>query len=115
MKSQKYILIISVLILLGKGRTDACGPYYPDDPNYILMFRSCSPEQERQWQEGCRFQDFEKEQNCILWQNITSPSIPLSDIEKIIYDAELSSLDELSTGNLSDIEFAKWLSDQNHH
>ena len=109
MKSLKYILVISILILLGKGRADACGPYFPDDPNYILMFRSCSPELERQWQEGCRFQDYEKEQNCLLWQNITSSSIPLGDIEKVIYDARLSDLNDLSKGKLSGNKFAKWL------
>ncbi|MDE5858698.1 MAG: hypothetical protein K2H32_10150 [Muribaculaceae bacterium] len=114
MKSLKYILVISALILLGVAQVNACGPYYPDDPNYILMFRSCSPELERQWQEGCRFQDFEKVQNCILWQDITSSSIPLSDIEKVIYGARLSNLNKFSTGNLSDNEFAKWLSDPNH-
>ena len=113
-KSLKYTLVISILILMGVGRTNACGPYDPDDPNYILMFRSCSPELERQWQDGCRFQDYEKEQNCILWQNITSPSIPLSDIEKIVYDAAISDLNNLSTGSLSDNKFAKWLSDSNH-
>lgn len=114
MKSLKYILVISILILLGKGRADACGPYFPDDPNYILMFRSCSPELERQWQEGCRFQDYEKEQNCLLWQKITSTSIPLGDIEKVIYDARLSDLNDLSTGKLSDNKFAKWLSATSH-
>lgn len=114
MKYLKYILVISILILLGESRADACGPYYPDDPNYILMFRSCSPELEHQWQEGCRFQDYEKEQNCILWENITSSSIPLNDIEKVIYDARLSDLNDLSTGKLSDNKFAKWLSAPNH-
>lgn len=102
------------MILLGEGRADACGPDYPDDPNCILMFRSCSPELERQWQDGCRFQDFEKEQNCILWQNITSASISLSDIKKIIYDARLSDLNNFSTGSFSDNEFAKWLADPKH-
>lgn len=115
MKSLKYILVISILVLLGNGRADACGPYFPDDPNYILMFRSCSPELERQWQEGCRFQDYEKEQNCLLWQNITSSSIPLVDIEKVIYDARLSDLNDLSKGKLSGNRFAKWLSAPNHH
>lgn len=99
---------------MGGGRTDACGPYYPDDPNYILMFRSCSPELERQWLDGCRFQDYEKEQNCILWQNITSPSIPISDIEKVIYDARLSDINDLSSSSLSNNKFAKWLSNPNH-
>ena len=114
MKSLRYILVISALILLGGGRTEACGPYFPDDPNYILMFRSCSPELERQWQEGCRFQDYEKEQNCILWQSITSSALPLDDIEKVVYDARLSDLDDLSAGNLQDNEFAKWLSVPEH-
>ena len=114
MKFLRYILIISILILLGKGKTNACGPYFPDDPNYILMFRSCSPELEYQWQEGCRFQDYEREQNCILWQNITSVLIPLKDIEKVIYDARLSDLNNLSTGKLSNNKFAKWLSTSNH-
>ncbi len=99
---------------MGGRRTGACGPYYPDDPNYILMFRSCSPELERQWQDGCRFQDYEKDQNCILWQNITSPSIPISDIEKVIYDAILPDINDLSSGSLSNNKFAKWLSNSNH-
>ena len=114
MKSLKYILVISLLIILGAGRTDACGPYYPDAPNYILMFRSCSPELERQWQEGCRFQDYEKEQNCLLWQSITLSSLPLDDIEKVVYDAKLTDLDDLPTGKLADNKFAKWLSDSVH-
>lgn len=114
MKYLKYILVISILILLGESRADACGPYFPDDPNYILMFRSCSLELERQWQEGCRFQDYEKEQNCILWHKITSSSIPLNNIEKVIYDARLSDLNSLSTRKLSDNKFAKWLSVPGH-
>ena len=114
MKSLKYILLISVLILLGEEQTEACGPYFPDDPNYILLFRSCSPELERQWQEGCRFQGYEKEQNCLLWQSITSSSLPLDDIEKVVYDAKLTDLDDLPTGKLTDNKFAKWLSDSAH-
>lgn len=95
MKSLKLILVINVLILLREGQAYACGPFYPDDPNHILMFRSCSPELECQWQHGCRFQEYEKEQNCILWQNITSSSIPLRDIEKVIYDAGFSEFNDL--------------------
>lgn len=114
MKSLKYILAISIFILLGKSRADACGPDFPDDPNYIMMFRSCSPELERQGQERCHFQDYEKEQNCFLWQKITSTSIPLNDIEKVIYDARLSDLNNLSSGKLSNNKFAKWLSVPSH-
>lgn len=70
MKSIKYILTISVLLISTTSKISACGPYYPDDPKHILMFRSCSPELERQWQEGCRFQDYEKYENCVLWQKL---------------------------------------------
>lgn len=110
MKSLKFILAISVFFLLGVARTEACGPYYPDDPNYILMFRSCSPELEQQWQDGCRFQDYEKEQNCFLWQQVTASSIPVKDIEKVIYDARLAELNDLSGGILAGNKFAQWLS-----
>lgn len=110
MKYLKYILIINVLSLIGVLRIDACEPFYSDDPNYIKMFRCCSPELERQWQNGCRFLDYEKEQNCLLWQSITSMSIPVRDIEKVVYKARLSDLKDLSNGKLSDNKFAKWLS-----
>lgn len=113
MKYLKYILAIS-LCLQGFARIDACGPYYPDDPNHILMFRSCSQELERQWQEGCRFQDYEKEQNCLLWQQITSSSIPIEDIKEIVYDARLADLSDLSEGTLPSNKFTQWLSSPIH-
>ncbi len=114
MKSLKSILASSALLLGGVGTAEACGPYYPDDPNYIPMFRSCSPELERQWQEGCRFQDYEKEQNCLLWQSVTTSTIPLEDIEKVVYEAGLADLNDLSGANLSNNKFAGWLADPKH-
>lgn len=114
MKSLKSILAGSALLLGAAGTAEACGPYYPDDPNYIPMFRSCSPELERQWQEGCRFQDYEKEQNCLLWQSITTATIPLEDIEKVVYEAMLADLNDLSGANLSNNKFAGWLADPKH-
>ncbi len=114
MKYLKYILAISLVIFLGAVRISACGPYYPDDPNYILMFRSCSPELERQWQDGCRFQEYEKEQNCLIWQLITDSSIPVEDIEKVVYDARLTDLNDLTGGKLASNKFARWLSSPKH-
>lgn len=109
MKYLKYTLAISLMAIAGTQRMEACGPFYPEKPNHIKMFRSCSPELESQWQEGCRFQDYEKEENCLLWQNITSPSIPLDDIERVIYTAGLRDLQDLPAGSLSDNKFAQWL------
>lgn len=102
------------MTLLGVNRAKGCGPDSPSDPGYLKLFRSCSPELERQWQEGCRFQDYEKEQNCLLWQRMTSSSIPLRDIEKVVYDVRLSELKDLSKSTLSDNKFAKWLSAPGH-
>lgn len=109
MKSIKYILTISVLIFSAISEISACGPYYPADPKHILMFRSCSSELERQWQEGCRFQDYEKYENCILWQKLTSSSISSKDIEDVVYNSTLKDLKELSKGSLSENRFAQWL------
>lgn len=109
MKYLKYILAISIILTLS-GNVEACGPYYPDDPGYLKIFRSCSPELEKQWQEGCRFQDYEKEQNCLLWQKITSSSIPLRDIERVVYTASLSEILNLKGESFSDNQFAQWLS-----
>lgn len=109
MKYLKYTLAISLMAIAGTQRMEACGPFYPEKPEHIKMFRSCSLELESQWQEGCRFQDYEKEENCLLWQKITSPSIPLKDIEKVIYTAHLSDLRDLPAGSLSDNKFAQWL------
>ena len=93
---------------------EACGPYYPDDPRNLFMFRSCSPELERQWQEGCRFQDYEKDENCRLWQKLTSRSIPLKDIEDVVYGAKLKDLELLPEGPLSDNRFSQWLASPKH-
>lgn len=109
MKLIKYILTISIIALLSAFRVEACGPYYPDAPMRICIFRSCSPELERQWQEGCRFQDYEKDENCLLWQKLTSTTIPLKDIEKVVYDARLKDIRELPDGRLAENKFAEWL------
>lgn len=114
MKYLKSILSISLLILLGKDRISACGQYFPDNSNNILMFRSCSPQLEKQWHDGCRFQEYEKEQNCLLWQHITSATIPLEDIKKVVYEARLSDLKELTGGELANNQFARWLSSPKH-
>ena len=114
MKSIRYIIAISIVTIFCSLRVDACGPYPVADPTHIRMFRSCSPELERQWQEGCRFQDYEKDENCLLWQRITSSAIPLMDIENVVYNAKLKDLKDLSTGNFASNKFAGWLNQTNH-
>ncbi|MCM1449872.1 MAG: hypothetical protein NC082_05990 [Clostridiales bacterium] len=103
-----------MLTVLGIGRNSACGPYFPEDPASIRIFRSCTPELERQWQEGCRFQDYEKYENCLLWQKITSPSIPIKDIESVVYDARLKDITNFHRSKLTDNKFAQWLARPTH-
>jgi len=114
MKSIKYILAISILTVTASPQIEACGPYYAENPDHIEIFRSCSPELERQWQEGYRFQDYEKDENCKLWQTITSSSIPLSDIKDVIYSSRMSDLHDLSGEKLAGNQFAQWLSKPEH-
>lgn len=116
MKSTKYILAISglLLTLTTTSKIQACGTDYPDNPKQILMFRSSSPELNRQWQEGCRFHDYEKYENCLLWQKLTSKDISLKDIEQVVYDAPFSELKKLPEGTLSGNRFAQWLMSPKH-
>lgn len=114
MKSIKYILAISVMLIITTLPTVACGPYYPENPASIRVFRSCTPELERQWQEGCRFQDYEKYENCLLWQKITSTDIPLKDIEHVVYDARLKDITNLPQGKFAGNKFAEWLIQPTH-
>lgn len=105
MKSIKYILAISVMLITATLPTVACGPYYPENPASIRVFRSCTPDLERQWQEGCRFQDYEKYENCLLWQKITSTDIPLKDIEHVVYDARINDILNFPQGKLAGNKF----------
>ena len=110
MKSIRYIAAISIALIAGAiTEIRACGPYGPDNPMHIKMFRACSPEAERQWQEGCRLQDYEKAENCLLWQQLTSPDIPLRDIERLVYDTPMRDFVFLKEGYFEDNKFAKWL------
>lgn len=109
MKSIKYILAISFAAIAAVFAAEACGPYSMTNPAYLKIFRSCSPELEQQWEAGCRFQDYEKDENCALWQNITSPSIPLKDIETLVYDTNLYGLNHLADSTYANNKFAQWL------
>ncbi len=114
MKSIKYILAISAVAIFMPADVKACGPFPPYEPELIRMFRCCSPDLERQWHEGCRFQGYEKDENCLLWQEITSSNIPLRDIRAVVYEAGLKDLRSLPQGPLVGNKFAQWLGQPGH-
>lgn len=71
---------IAISLALGLGaaaaESEACGPYYIT-PQWADFFSS-----DRQ---GYSAAYFERQENLRLWQEATSPDIPLSDIEQVVY------------------------------
>ncbi|MCM1028847.1 MAG: hypothetical protein NC342_01180 [Pseudoflavonifractor sp.] len=114
MKSIKYILTISLALIVTTLPASACYIYFPDNDEYVNIFRAYSPTMESQGLEGRRLQESDKYLNCLLWQKITSPSIPLADIERVVYDAPLLHLSNLAQGPLAGNKFAQWLAEPAH-
>lgn len=56
--------------------TKGCGPYYPLIPTPDFFADA--------YQEDA-YRDYDRDENLVLWQRLTSDRIPLSDIEKAVY------------------------------
>lgn len=99
MKSLRYLLIISLLLLPRISR--ACfTPYYL--PNGYYMFRACSYEKNKPKDEI--------KENCLAWQQLTSETIPLEDIRKVVYTMTLDDYQEFyRTGKAGNNLFARWI------
>lgn len=90
LKAFRIILLLSLSI-----SSYACGPFFPiiPTPRYFPLDRSVKT-----------MSEFDKEENLLLWQQLTSPDIPLSDIEEAVYsDSREKFIDKIHTpgsGNL---------------
>lgn len=87
MKSKNYTLSIGVisclaaLIMVSTPSAQACGPFFPCIPT-PKFFSSADG--------GRSSREFEKMENLRLWQELTSPEIPLEDIDEVVYgDGEI--------------------------
>lgn len=110
MKHFSYILFFSLLFT---SSIFACGPF---DRSYLAedyyMFRLFGDNMEGNYpQSSLKAQYLE---NCKEWAKITSQTIPLDDIEQVVYKWSIEKLDSLRTcGAYASNSFAKWLID--HH
>lgn len=94
-------LAISLLLGLGTLCADACGPYTPKIP---------TPEFFALKNYHKNMVDYEKAENIRLWQSLTSPQIPLADIEKAVYK---TSYDQITFEDTPDNLFFTYLDNTN--
>ena len=66
-------------MLIAVPKAEACGPFFPVIPT-PKFFTSRT--------DGNSVCSFERSENLRLWQQLTSPEIPIADIAKVLYDDE---------------------------
>ena len=103
MKSNICFLLISALILFGSIQSYACGPYVYYPYGYKMF---------RVYDKSSVIQQDERIENCRLWQKLTSDTIPLEDIEIVVYKYTLSQMKEMMKVHDSNL-FARWIRDNN--
>ena len=86
-KLLKYTLLVSVMMLCVAEYAHACvGPYYL--PSAYYMFRAYD-------YDNATEQISDRRLNCLEWQQLTSVSISLDEIEKIVYRIPYEEFEEL--------------------
>lgn len=83
MKSGIFSLLSSVIIGSATFCADGCGPYFSTIP---------APEFFASDWRDMRPGYIERQENLRLWQQLTSPDIPLLDIEEIVYHTSLEKM-----------------------
>ena len=73
----RTISLIGLFFIL-KSTVFACGPWNPIIPTPGFFYTS-------KYSELAEKADLERQENLQLWRNLTSPEIPLSDIEQVVY------------------------------
>ena len=104
MKSIKYLLI-SLAIICCVELSFACyGPWYT--PKGYYMYRVYAEEPVSNVHEVS-----ESEENCREWQEMTSQSIPIEDIDSVVYKMPLEVYEEIckSRKTNGDNKFLKWI------
>lgn len=92
----------------------ACGPYSPEKPGTLNIFRTCQECPKTQWDTGVLAKDDRVQQNCLLWQSITAADIPLADIRAVVYKATLADLAGIGGKKFAGNRFAQWLAQPAH-
>lgn len=104
MKSHTYLILfrVSNIFMLVSAMVlpiMACGPYNPIIPTPEFFTSKWS---------GKSKKDFEKKENLLLWQQLTSENIPLSEIEEAVYQDSAEKM-------LGIIQYSKPLTENRFH
>ena len=110
MKYSKYLLT-SLILLFATSNASACwGDWY--NANAYFMYRVyATPAEAEQTQDSF---NLHAEENCMNWQQLTSPAIPLKDIYDIVYKMPLEEYEALYANRRRVYEnrFAQWITKQ---
>lgn len=96
MKSIRFILAAVSIAVAGCLRLWGCGPYYNEIPRPCYFASSSRPETIR---------DAQIRQNLLLWQQQTSPRIPLADIRQAVYTDDSRTFGKRSNSRTEDNAF----------
>lgn len=106
MNSQRYFLISLLLLLLAGGTTcyACCMPTY--SPRQYLTYRVFVKPDSAALADALS----DRQRNLLEWQKYSSPSIPLSDIEEVIYEMPLKEFEKIHANPLraSHNKFIAW-------
>jgi len=89
MKLTKYLraAFSAVFIIVGLIPSNACGAYRPIIPTPDFFELSVLSQS---------ITDYDRQENLIAWQSLTSPLIPLSDIEEAVYHDSLQRFRDMT-------------------
>ena len=107
MKSLRYLLI-SLLAILATNEAFACWDSWYDPSGYY-MYRVYEKDPTPKMAIGKNFPDIEA--NCIGWQKLSSGTIPLEDIYKVIYTIPLKELQKICSSRKvkHNNKFVQWI------
>ena len=107
MKSLKYLLISTFLLCVSYEALACWDPWY--DPSGYYMYRVYEKAPAPKMEIGKNFPDIEA--NCIGWQKLSSDSISLEDIYKVIYTIPVKELQKICDSRWSkhDNKFIEWI------
>ena len=107
MKSLRYLLI-SLLAILATNKVFACWDTW-HAPSGYYMYRVYEKAPEPKMAIGENFPDIET--NCVSWQKLTSATIPLEDIYKVVYKMSFEDFEKICKNRKAKYEnkFVEWI------
>ena len=107
MKSLRYLLISTFLLCISYEALACWDPWY--DPSGYYMYRVYEDRTTHKMEIGNAFPDMEA--NCVGWQELTSSTIPLEDIYKVVYTMPYTEFEKIYNKRRVKYEnkFVEWI------